>query len=202
MKGKYAARAANRAAAFDNDVIADLRQQLADTKADNGKLVLKLNDETAANNGRIVRAVNEQVTAQTASIRAAIAAEREQMTARLNEAADEVVDVLVAQLDAIVNQFGDDVPSFSRALADPIDTDGPSLIRVFQLLAPDRAGELSESVITLQGRRSWSSRPRLVPGETRRRRRRSAAALNSDIQQNQRDRSKAVLVDGLKGKSG
>lgn len=198
-KGKYAARAANRAAALDNDVIVDLRSQLREIEAERDEARRELAVTRSSMSSEILRQVAERTTHEREEIHNTLLAEREAYKREKAAAAEEVALVVVEMLNAFRRRIGeldegaqDFVP---KILVERSDSDRPSLIRVFEMLAPERTGALMETAITMGGE--------LPLAHSRSRKRRSAAQMHSD--RNYRDHSgeivKGRLVKKLKAAS-
>lgn len=176
-KGKYAARAVNRAAAIDNDVIVELRAKLAAAEADRDRLAGELDAQVR----RVTGEVNRRVDAAMRDERAAMAAAHDQEVAALAafkaEVADEVVDMVDSIKDGYAYQIGEMGGEYRvpAALINPMDSGGPSLLRVLDMLDVDHAGQIMEQLSTADGASDWSRE------ERRRSARRMSRALNKNI---------------------
>jgi len=137
-KGKYAAKASNRAAAIDNEVIADLRHRLADADAEN----TRLNVELDATRRRITGEVNRRVDAAMRDERKAVVAERDEAAVQFAAFKIEAADALMAMLrewyDGLVSTLGTD-QVFPADLFSVYGGDS-DLLRILELLDNDNAG--------------------------------------------------------------
>jgi len=178
-KGKYSARAANRAVALDNEVIAELRSQLAAVQGERDELYAELDCLRRDLNGEVLRRVTESTATEREALHTQLADERAQIDAALVSAAEELTDVLVYWYRAMIEKYGRESIAFHRVCFDPIDSAGPSLLRVFDALCPERAGELMERIITAEGELPWQGRD-----PARARKRRGAHKISHDVKAN------------------
>lgn len=137
MKGKYATKAINRAAATDNEVIADMRDKLDESNREN----VALREQVAVLNGKLGRSVTREA-AQLAqeeieSLRAEILEHRELFQAYLQALAFDLFD-LYAKHNCAVGEGGN-AEKFNEEYA-----------RLFGM--SDRYGELIDYMSTLPNR--------------------------------------------------
>jgi hypothetical protein len=180
VKGKYAAKAANRAAAVDNELAAELRGKLADATAENRELRAQLANEQSRRHGTLLAEIEQRSRAAIEESRNAAAAQLTEMQERLDEAADLVAEFIRDWRLVILEKYGENAPVFPARLflATP-DSNPASLLGIFQKLSPQRAGQLVEVGMD-PGRCGKVS----VGGASRRRRRRTAADIERDIRFN------------------
>lgn len=190
MKGKYAAKAANRTAAVDNEVAAELRAKLAAATAENCDLRAQLVNEQSRRNGMLLAEIEERSRVVVEEARDAATCQLAKMQERLDEAADLVAEFVREWRDALVGQFGEDAPIFSRR-AMGIDHDHRSLLGIFEKLAPQRAGELVEICI-------YAGLPNKFTGASRKRRRRNSTDIQRDIRLSHVRERKQQLIDQLR----
>ena len=138
--GKYAARAANRAAALDNEVIADLRAKLAAAQTERDRLA----GELEAQRRRATGEVNRRVDAAMAAERAATVTAREREAVELaqwkHDVAADVIEVAAAWVRGLRNNLGDDAEVIPASMFGPTDTEGPNLLRVLGMLLGEDTG--------------------------------------------------------------
>jgi hypothetical protein len=182
MKGKYAAKAATRAASLDNEVIAEMRAKVKVAEAERDSVVRELAAVRRDFNGRVIREVSQGIQAERASLAEALAAERAAMSQAMRAAADEMTDLLGEMFASLHEKFGQDVdtPFFPKAVITRLSgEDGPSLLRVLKTLDAEHAGELADRVLTGNGAIPFLGSD--FPGAARQRRRRSANDIDRDM---------------------
>jgi hypothetical protein len=108
MKGKYATKAINRAAATDNEVIAQLRLSLAEVRQEKTQLLVELNTAKAKLSSEVHRLVAQSVSNELESL----AAEREKLQSKTKadkrEAAELLMKFIADWIQRLEKRFGDD----------------------------------------------------------------------------------------------
>jgi len=108
MKGKYATKAINRAAATDNEVIAQLRLSLAEVREEKTQLLVELNTAKAKLSSEVHRLVAQSVSNELESL----AAEREKLLSKTKadkrEAAELLMKFIADWIERLEKRFGDD----------------------------------------------------------------------------------------------
>lgn len=184
MKGKYSAKAANRTAALDNEIIIELREELAAQKKTNESLRQQIEAERAKRNSLVLAESTRNTHRIVQEHKDALAAEKLRHAELLSEVADSVVNVIRLYTKA-VKDFSNDDRCIPRAILEPDDSGDPSLLAVFRMLAPDRAARLFDDCFSLP---TWG----------REEKRRSAKKMSRDIKLNAQRDSRKELVEKFK----
>lgn len=187
MKGKYAAKAANRAASVDNEVIIELRHALANEKSTNEYLRQQLQREQKQRSSTVLTLVKKQTAQVVKDCRDTVTAERQRHETVRNQAADEAAKVIREFVKAL-NYFSNDGACVPQAVINDSGGEHPSLLGLFALLAPERAAQLFDDCF--QGLDGWSF--------SRRARRRSAHRMRKDMHNNAQNHYYVDLVEQIK----
>lgn len=200
-KGKYAARALNRAASLDNEVIVDLRGQLKAAKDTNAELASELSRMKSEFNSRLIRAVAKETEGERLQLRDQIQSGLAKQTAAMTEAADQIAGVLAEIFGVLYEKYGSEESFVPNVVTNHIDGhEGPSLLRVFNLLDSDRAGVFMDRIMTYNGKYVYpDSQP--TAGANRRRKRRSARDIDRDMARHDHERAQQRVVEALKNRS-
>lgn len=146
-KGKYAARAANRAVAFDNEVIVELRTKLAVVEAEREGLRNELYEERRQATAEVNRRVDAAVQPTIDRLNEA----RRQIGAAFTEwkvlVSDEVVELLGEWLLEMRDLTGQEAVIPTRFIS-PKSEDDVSFSRLFTVIDDSRAGELQAAIIS------------------------------------------------------
>jgi hypothetical protein len=148
VKGKYSARAANRAASLDNDVIVDLRRDVARVTEERDTVTREL----AVLKSDFDSAVMKAVATATASERRRLDDERKHLADEasqvMRDAAYEVADYMSDSVAGLQEKFGKDVHCFPSSLMRDTDSVYPSIARLFKMLGvAAEAGNLLEQIL-------------------------------------------------------
>lgn len=187
-RGKYGARAVNRAAAVDNDVIASLREKLAAAQLELNACKQQLHETESSFHAEVRRAVAQEISTERTAMGAQLEALSDEAVSAKRAIAEEVTALMVETLcifDERLVELGQD-PQFDgfmpRPCFDRWDSGRPSLMRLFQAIAPTECGRLMQRITTLDGR---------YPGShNRERSRRNFAQMKAD--RNFRDNTKKM----------
>lgn len=173
-KGKYTARAANRAAALDNEVICELRSKLEELAAEKRKALGELERLRTTLNSQVMARVEQQTAEQRTQMKAHLAETLAMQREAMSAAADELAHLLALMFGKLHAKYGDIEAFIPIEVTNRITEEGPSLLRVLDLLDGPRAGELMEMIMTPTG----TGRNAI---DSRSRRRRSARDVDRDL---------------------
>lgn len=178
-KGKYAAKAANRAVALDNEVIAQLRADLEQARQQRDDLSRELDAVHRRMTGEVNRRVTEGIAADLAELNAQLDSERAAVESWKSELASEVVELLHTMFKALREQFGEDAPIIPAVVLTNPDSEHPSLLRVLGMLMGEDTPGLG---LVYEYTLGTGNHPPAQVGQRRNLRRRSAAKLGRDIE--------------------
>lgn len=195
-KGKYAARAANRLAQTDNEIIVGLREKLAALETERDALTNELADIKATINSRVLAGTATATESERQRLAEESVTRQSQMEETLKGAAYEVADVLIDITRMLREHFDAADIRFPSAIINDQASEYPSLVRMFAVLGVGtEAGSLLESILeaadTFKGDKG-----------ARRRRRRTVGRLQSDLRFNRSRSFKRDLVNNMKVANG
>lgn len=190
MRGKYAARAANRMADLDNALLAEKRSEIEKLQEQNHNLSHELNALRADINGQVLQLLSSKLQRERDLLAATLAAERQQMRDAMDEAADIAAATLGSVFRGLIEKFGTVEPMIPKDTTGSDQDPQPTLARMFSALAPKRAGALLD--IAIGGEIAFAE---FTNG--RMRRRRSANSLNKDIRFAQSRTKKSEIAQAM-----
>ena len=192
-KGKYAARAVNRAASIDNDVIVQLRRDLSNASTERDRALADLAVLRSSMNSRLLAASD----AALADERARIAQDRSDLLEDIDElhrdAAREITAIMMEVVRTLRHQLGDE-GGFPSSLLEDSNSKFPSITRLYALLGvKDSAGNLLEQICD-------AGEVFKGEGHRRTRARRSLSRMEGNLRQNRNlhNRSREALLYELK----
>lgn len=195
-KGKYAAKALNRAASVDNEVIVDLRRQIAEMATQRDAALEAASTLRSNFHSEVLAAVDETITRE----RQSLSDEREALLAAVDElhadAAREITEILSDTVRSIRLTHGDDA-AFPPCLLTGVESRSPSITRLYGILGvKSEAGALLERI--LDAGEVFKDK-----GQRRARSRRSISRLEADLRQNKHlhGRARQDMVRALASKS-
>lgn len=196
-KGKYSARAANRAASVDNDVIAQLREEVAGLRTENQALRHEISLQQTDFGSKVLAATEQRIAEERANLAEQHEALLDDMHELHRRVALELTAIMAQSIGAIVDKYGRDNAVVPRSLISNINSDDPSLVRLFALLGvKDQAGSLLEQIMD-------AGKVFLGQGDRRKRARRSVSRLESDLRANNtlHQKSRRAMIGELSRRS-
>lgn len=175
-KGKYAAKAINRAAATDNEVIVDLRRKLSEAEAQRDSLASELDATRRRMTGEVNRRVDSATADERARMREALDTSEEDVRTRMGSVSDELLSFVREWCEALERWAGEDFEVIPAGALRPVDdTSGPSLLRILNKLGVQKAGQAMSYALRTEYRRGEFGTP------ARDLRRRSTKDLSRDL---------------------
>ncbi len=176
-KGKYAAKAANRAAATDNEVIVELRRKLAEAQKERDSLQAELDATLRRMDGEVNRRVDVGTVQERLRMQQTLDAAQEEVRERLDAASEELVEFVRNWTEVLEEQYGADSEFLPRSAFRTLDdTSGPSFLRLLDMLGVQKAGQTMDRAFRLEehGRGGFGTPQRTL-------RRRSPKSVSQDL---------------------